>query len=320
MPATGPVNVFSASPQGTAPADNVIGPVPSGPQAGWSPPKIVRGFLTASASYPTAAAIAREYLVSSISKTWDPGWSVHVFSDMNVPDQAAGVTRADRGAAQALVTVTGDVQATFNGTGEYVSAPQSSVKPTGQYQFHLVKVDGQWRISNPPNYWMLTGTDFSRVYQAQDLYFFDSQQQVLVPDSVFVPVGTLETLLVKNLVEALIQGPKSTWLQDATSTAFPAGTTILGVPLSGDVAVVNLGGSVTHASQEVLQLIAAQLVWTLVGAQGSQTGIQSVELELNGKAVTSVGSPCGGGQGQSPVQKLSAYECYNPYPAAPASF
>src|SRR5205807_9746045 len=90
MPSSGPVGMFSASPQSTAPAEDFIGPFYSGPQPGWSPTEIVRGFLAASASYPANAAIARQYLVSSASRQWNPGWSVTVFRQL-VPDQA--VTR-----------------------------------------------------------------------------------------------------------------------------------------------------------------------------------------------------------------------------------
>ena len=73
--------------------------------------------------------------------------------------------------------------------------------------FKLVKVNGQWRITNPPQFRMLTEPDFSQVYKPQDLYFFDSTGQVLVPDAVFVPTGTSPTTLVTNLVGALLEEP-----------------------------------------------------------------------------------------------------------------
>ncbi len=54
---------------------------------------------------------------------------------------------------------------------------------------------------------MLTEPDFAQVYKPQDLYFFDSTGQVLVPDAVFVPTGTSPTSLVRNLVGALVKAP-----------------------------------------------------------------------------------------------------------------
>ena len=64
---------------------------------------------------------------------------------------------------------------------------------------------------------MLTQPDFVKVYRAQDLYFFDPTDQVLVPDAVFVPAGTSPTSLVSNLVNALLNNPQHNpqpvWLQ-----------------------------------------------------------------------------------------------------------
>ena len=115
-------------------------------------------------------------------------------------------------------------------------------------QFHLVKVNGQWRITNPlPQGRMLTQPDFASVYKPQDLYFFDPTGQVLVPDSVFVPVGTSPTFLVTNLVGALQNDPQSQWLKTQTNpvppaiTEFPPGASI-NVAVVGTTATVNLGG------------------------------------------------------------------------------
>jgi len=93
---------------------------------------------------------------------------------------------------RAVVDVSGAVQASFNGTGQYVGAQQGSHgTQTAEEHFTLVKQGKQWRITNPPKNRMLTEPDFARVYKPQDLYFFDSIGQVLVPDAVFVPTGDL---------------------------------------------------------------------------------------------------------------------------------
>ena len=63
------------------------------------------------------------------------------------------------------------------------------------------------------NFRMLTEPDFAQVYKPQDLYFFDSTGQVLVPDAVFVPTGTSPTSLATNLVTALLANPQPVWLQ-----------------------------------------------------------------------------------------------------------
>ena len=70
-----------------------------------------------------------------------------------------------------------------------------------------MKEGKQWRITNPPKSRMLTEPDFAQVYKPQDLYFFDSTGQVLVPDAVFVPAGTSPTSLATNLVTGAAEQP-----------------------------------------------------------------------------------------------------------------
>jgi hypothetical protein len=271
----------------------------------------------ASASYPVYSVIARQYLLSSASRGWNPNWSVTVFSQFN-PFAETVTQGTHHGPQSAKVDVSGNVQAAFNGTGQFVSAAQGN--PQNLYHFNLMKVDGQWRIANPPKPRLLTTSEFAQFYKPQDLYFVDPTNQVLVPDSVFVPQGTSPTDLVFNLVSALLQGPKTTWLQNAAET-FPSGTNLVSVALEGTNAVVNLGGALVGASPAVLEQVSAQLVWTLAGPRASPlSDIQSVELEINGRGWIPPGTICGITQSRSSVQNQATYPCYNPYPVAVASF
>lgn len=317
MPSNGPVQQFSASPQSTAPDENLTGVVPSGPQPGENPSQVVQGFLTAAASYPTYD-VALEYLVGSAVKTWKPGFAVTVFSTLTVPSWVPDRTPDRNAAAQATVSVSGAVQASFNGSGQYLS--QSQDQPPGAWNFYLVKVDGQWRVSNPPDYRMLPSSAFSMFYKAQDLYFFDTQDQVLVPDSVFVPLGATETQLLSNLVGALTAGPKTPWLVGATDSEIPPGTRVQQVTTDGSTVTVNLVGQVAKASTKQLELFAAQLVWTLTASPTSLPGIQSVVLDLDGVPWTPRSAPCAGGRIPGLQQDQAAYECFDPYPSSPTSF
>jgi hypothetical protein len=319
MPNSGSPGTFSATPQDTTPDSDFIGAIPAGPEASWTPTQVVEGFLNASASYPVYSAVAREYLASAASKTWDPGWSVQVVDQVRVPRQAI-MGRAGR---QATVDVTGRVRASFNGTGQYVGAQQSNGPGQGAYwPFQLVKVDRHWLITNPPKFRMLTEPEFARVYKPQDLYFFDSTGQVLVPDAVFVPTGTSPASLVSNLVEALLNPPQSGWLKSEVNPISPAvtelpNTTKVNVAVDGTTATVNLtGAAVAGTSATTREQISAQLVWTLTGQQSGPPNIQAVQLEINGKPWTPAAPPCPGGQSPSPAQKLAMYSCKNPYPPA----
>jgi Lipoprotein LpqB beta-propeller domain/Sporulation and spore germination len=329
MAQTGPVGTFgnkqadAAQNQGSD-----VGLFPSGPVPGSSPWDIVQQFLAASASYPADVPIIQEYLAGS-AKDWNPGSSVTVLNTNYAVDYL-GMQRAGRsGSERALVEVSGPVQAASNSSGQYVS-PSAQGGKTVQYQFNLVKVDNQWRISNPPpTYRLITAADFPQYYQAQDLYFFPAsgsqsqdqgQSQMLVPDSVFVPKGTPLMLLFRNLVSALAQGPGTTWLQGAAVSAFPPGTKILDVVPYGATVTVNLGGTAVSAKPSTLENVSAQLLWTLAGPSASVPAVQSVELELDGRPWSPPNPPCPNGQAPTAYQGLASYECYDPYPSAPASF
>ncbi|HMD22740.1 MAG TPA: LpqB family beta-propeller domain-containing protein, partial [Streptosporangiaceae bacterium] len=320
MPSNGAIQQFSASPQSSAPEGDLVGVVPSGPQPGENPSQIVQGFLTASASYPSYA-VAQEYLVSSAVKTWNPSFAVTVFSNLIVPNWVPA-PKAGRNSPQAMVNVSGAIQASFNGSGQYYVSAQSQDTPAGAYPFYLEKVNGQWRITDPPSYRMLPSSAFPLFYKAQDLYFFaDPLDTVLVPDSVFVPLGTTDAQLLTNLVSALTQDPKTPWLSGATDTELPSGTKVQQVTIDGSTVVVNLVGKVAKASTRQLSLFAAQLVWTLTGSPASApSNIQSVELELNGQSWTPRSAPCPEGPRPGPQQTQAAYQCFNPYPSSPASF
>jgi hypothetical protein len=329
MPSSGAVGAISATPQSTSADGDFIEPLPAGPQPDQGPAAIVAGFLTASASYPVNASIARQYLLSSASRGWDPGWSVTVFSKFN-PYQQSLSPRTSHGGQVATVDVSGNVQSTFNGSGQIVSAG-SQGGTTGSYQFSLMKVGGQWRISTPPPARRLLNVQqFGEFYRPQDLYFTNpfvlpsALDQPLVPDSVFVPVGTAATDLVTNLVKALLPSaagePKSTLLQKAAGT-FPAGTTLDGVAQTGSTAIVDLGG-LTGATTTVKEQVSAQLAWTLATPRASppSVAVQSVELELNGKPWIPPKLICGIRQARSPVQNQATYACYNPYPSQRVNF
>jgi hypothetical protein len=334
MPQSGQVRTFSNKQADTVQnPESEIGLFPSGPQPNSSPAAIVQEFMTASASYPTDAPIVQEYLADP-AKEWSPGWSVTVLKTYIVKSRGMVRTTGPHGGERALVGVSGPVLATLNGTGQYVLASAQGGNSTQTYQFDLVKVGGQWRILNPPpTYRLVTETEFPQAYQSQDLYFFASsgtqnffassgaRNPMLVPDPVFVPAGTSPAPLVSQLVTALRAGPSTTWLQGAANTAFPPGTKILGAPLlSGATVTVNLGGTAASADTLTLERISAELLWTLAGPTASVSSIQSVELELNGKAWPPPSAPCQTGQAPTPFQKLASYECYDPYPSAPASF
>ena len=323
MPNSGSPGTFSATPRNTSQDSDFIGAVPAGPQSGWKPSDIVTGYLNSTVSYPAYSAIAEEYLSSPPSKNWAPNWSVTVVDQVIVSPEAS--YSAD--GKTATVDVSGAVQASFNGTGQYVGAQQGRHGTQfAEENFTLVKQGKQWRITNPPKNRILTEPDFAQVYKPQDLYFFDSIGQVLVPDAVFVPTGTSSTSLATNLVTALLANPQPVWLQSQGNptppaiTAFPPHSSAkdIDVTVDGTTATVNLTGVAASANAVARRQMATQLVWTLTGSPGSPPGIQAVQLEFNGKPWTPGTPPCPGGV-LGPALKQAMYECKNPYPLASSS-
>jgi len=315
MPSGGPAAEFTPSAQSTQPDSNFSVPYVSGPGQNASPRQIVEGFLVASGSDPAYSAVAGEYLLGSAAGTWNPS-SVEVFSALN-PASSVPMTDGPHRTPRASVSVTGLVQASFTGSHRYISA-QAPDSASVTYQFILFKVDGQWRISNPPKYRMLYENDFPYYYKAQDLYFVNQSDQALVPDPVFVPLGGTESQLVTDLVEALADKPDTPWLTGVADSEFPARTTVQ-VTVDGTTATVDLGGGAALADTPTRELISAQLVWTLTGSPSSPSSIQSVVLEIDGKQFTPP-APCPGERVQGFFQTQATYQCLNPYLSAPASF
>ncbi|HZR50695.1 MAG TPA: GerMN domain-containing protein [Streptosporangiaceae bacterium] len=326
MPNGGPPNQYSVDQNDTGQGQAFIGPYPSAPIPNASPVQIVQGFLFASASYYTAGSVAKEFLTPA-AQNWKPT-SVTVFTKWDASDPTE--MPAAHNKAQSIVQIHGQVQARLNGAGQpYVSAAQSNAPnaqpsqdggscmpgtgSTGCYQFTLVKVDGQWRIDSPPPYLLVEENAFQRGWASQDLYFFDATRQVLVPDSVFVPIGTSESDLLNKLAQALVKGPsQASWLSGATgSNVFPPNVSITVQPNPPAAAVVYLKGTLTSAEQKALPLMAAELAWTLTApSSAGQSQIQSVALQVNST------------QWPNANQQLTrtTYEKYDPYPSKAAAF
>jgi hypothetical protein len=303
VPASGPPRPIRESPNELTQGEDFPQLIPAPPGNQWKPKQIVSGFLVASASF--ADAVAREYLAPR-AQGWKRGWAVTVVSQPKfkpavfLPHLAG--QQADR--TTATVQVSGQELATLTASGQY-QIPPASAKHV--ITFKLVKINGQWRITNPPSRLLLSKSDFLRVYQPRNLYFFDQSGRMLVPDPVFVPLQATTTDLATGLVRALKQRPLG-YLQGVTQTRFPPGTRLLGpVRIGGSGAIVNLGGAIARASPSVLAGVAAQLVWTLTSPSYGRPAIRSVRLEINGQLQRPKGSVAG-------VELLGAYQSMVPRP------
>jgi hypothetical protein len=258
---------------------------------------VVLAFLHASASYAFDPAAVRQFLVPALRAKWHPGPVTVLSSIVNAPTPRVPVhSQQDvTGAAgqTASVEFTGQRLAILSQTGHYQYSPGTST-----YPFSLQKDNGVWLISSlppGPDSLLLTQDDFEHVYQPRNLFFFarlpSPPDSNLVPDPVYVADSALNTNLVSVLVKGLLSD--QSWLSGATYTAFPRGTRLRSITISGQTAVVDLGGAAAHTSTTPQLEMAQQLQATLSSTAYSPALARFLQLEINGRTVQTVGPPPG---------------------------
>jgi hypothetical protein len=274
---------------------------PPGPAAYRLPREVVLGFLHASASYASDPDAARQFLLPALRTTWHPG-PVTVVRSVNLRPTTAPVhsqlDASNASGPMVSVVLTGQRLATLSKTGQYQN---SSGTPT--YTFTLQKVNGVWLISTLPTgqeTLLLTQEDFEHVYQPRSLFFFagppSPHDSNLVPDPVYAPLQNADSALNTNLASELITGllnDKESWLSGATTTDFPRGTKLLWATITGQTAVVNLGGAARRATPIQKLDMDYQLQATLGSTAYSPPLAHFVQLEINGHAAASAPLPSG---------------------------
>jgi hypothetical protein len=246
IPRAGEVQAGAAAPQG-----DTLTPIflPSSPEADASQESILRGFIDAASSPENNYEIAREFLTPADSATWVPDAGVTV-------DDGSGrvIQVVDDKAMQFSVKPVAEV----NANGEYREVA-SSAPVTLLY--HFVQVDGQWRITQPPNGTVIDQSTFRDVFSSQELYFFDPSFTYLVPDLRWFPRGASAPT---KIVNAVLAGP-SPWLAPAVTTAFPEGTKLTAdaVQVIARVAQVDLNNEALNADRVTLQRMKSQLTNSL---------------------------------------------------------
>jgi hypothetical protein len=260
IPSSGPVRQGAPIAQANDPLDLDFNPSP--PEKGASPQRIVQGFIDAASSPKNGFEIAREYLTSSMSASWNPDESVTV-------DEGRDRSFDNEGSQWTLqVNPVADVDS----GGAF--HPVTSTAPV-TLRYELRKEKNEWRISVAPNGVVIDEPTFRAVYSQQTLYFFSPDFSYLVPDARWFPARVASA--ATRVTKAVLAGP-SKWLVGAASTAFPQGTE-LAVPAvitQEGTARVDLSSEVGQADPLQLQRMQLQLESSL----GSLA--QSVQLSIEG--------------------------------------
>ena len=232
------------------------------PQPGERPEDIVRDFLRVGGSYERDHARARAYLTRSGSEGWDDDSRVTVLENPPYLEVQDGGSTVQMRAQQ---------QGRVEADGSYV--PGSAHYP---YFFQLEKVDGNWRINNPPPGLLIESGTFEAAFRAYNVYFLDATRTRVVPDVRWFAAA--RDTLPSVLVTALEDGP-SGWLAGAVESDLEDATLQSNVEQESDrvkVYLTGLGDSAGTLSSGGF----AQLVWTL-----NQLGVGGVEVYIDGRLV-----------------------------------
>jgi len=252
----------------TRPAEEV-GIEPLSPEPGATPEEIVRGFIDAAASTRPGHPVAREHLAPEPAGSWSDEAGITVIS----PDYATVTTPSGAVAVTANLIGTVDERGVFavGGAGIFTR------------EFTVEQVDGQWRISDPPDGLIILEPDFARLYDERVAYFLDPTGQRVVPDPRLLITGAAQPTA---LVQRVLDGPSGA-LSAGVRNPLTGVELVSAVEVNGQNAVVDLTG-LPGDPAPVLPEICAQLVWTLVQPQ---LRIRTLEIRVDGEPVDVEGVP-----------------------------
>jgi hypothetical protein len=277
LPTSGDVNVGLEL--GESPDDADFLPLASGPAPGAGPREIVEGFMEAAITPAENWEIARRFLTPDMQRSWRPSTGVAV--DASATDRAVSSSVLDEDvddADAADVQVQLDQVASVDSSGEY-----SSAAGPANLAFALERTDaGEWRISQAPDGIVIDEERFSTVFEGYPLQYFDRTWSRLVPDVRWFP---RRTSIATTVVQALISGSPSSWLEPAVQTAFPADVQLAqdAVPINANqVAEVALTRPAAALETQTLARMRTQLQETL---RASGVHVSQVRFTVDGRTL-----------------------------------
>lgn len=246
---------------------------PLQPPRGSDPLTLVRKFVEANGNPVNEYAAARQYLVPETADQWNPS-PVTVIAD--------GFDTVYSGTFETGANADGSVTVTLRGRRVGRLAPDHTFVPESgevELELQLRKLDGEWRISEPPGAAILTYSSFSQNYTQVPIYFLHPDRESLVPDLRYVQ-NQPATAQPNVVVDMLLRGP-SFALEGAVRTAIPEKADIrTNVAEAPDGAlVVDLTG-VDDQPPQRRQLMAAQIVLSLQPVTNSRVRLLSDNVPL----------------------------------------
>jgi Lipoprotein LpqB beta-propeller domain/Sporulation and spore germination len=229
------------------------------PERGDSQRDIVSKYLQTQADPERGHGAARQFLTQQAAESWNDG-DVRVIDSLYVRSPSS-----DNSVAVFSQHQVGRVTS----SGSFTPEPGAY-----SYNFRLTKVDGEWRIVNPPSGVIVSSSDFENVYRQYVLYYLDPAEKQVIPDLRYFPsTSTSSTASRANLfVRLLLQAP-SPALGVAVRSELGGGVGLAANVVEDDDKVLNVyltGLGTKSASSR--SAAAAQIVWTL--SQLATSGIR----------------------------------------------
>ncbi|WP_417218901.1 LpqB family beta-propeller domain-containing protein [Arthrobacter sp.] len=267
IPSSGPVG--TSAPEAAGQSDFTYTFDPPGPAKDASPQQIIEGFMRAGIAPRDDYSVAREYLAPKLSREWRAADRTVVYaSEPNI------VENVQKGSYTVEVAATSSID-------EHGLLTRKEKQSTVSADIKLVKVDGQWRLSQVPNGTMIEEGNFAVLFSAYPLYFYDATKKYAIADYRWF---ANRQGLPATIVSALLAGP-APYLRNAVTSAFPEGSALAraSVPVDSRRATVDLNTSTfADATELQRQLMQQQLELTL----GEVQNIRTVSMTVGQRAVS----------------------------------
>lgn len=253
------------------------------PKPGDDPRTIVEGFLDTQSTPEGNHAAARQFLTPDAAEHWRDAASTKVF------DQRRAYTSASPDGNEVRLKVI-SLLGVLEKDGSYHPVQPGQYADGFEYRFQMAKVDGEWRIDNPPPGLLLRENLFNLGYSQYSVYFLDPTGKRLVADLRHYP-SVLEAASVSSvaslMMNALLEGPSSS-LDGAVTTPLSEGVTVTGNVVQDKedkILRAQVSGLAAKGEPE-RRAAAAEIVWTL-----GQLPVSGVEIVENGQPLKFLGVP-----------------------------
>lgn len=255
LPTQGAVQTMSPV---DAPAKRVFTD-PQGPGTDAQPESIVKGFFDAMPAgvQNDGYRVAKQFLTQTAAETWNGDSAATIYESRPSFIRKANTQQAPQSAKGSLIIETDlTIIGRLDSHGMFNPQHEDSV----QLSFTLIRVDGQWRISNLPAGVIIAQSDFEQAYRQVSLYQLDSAGISFIPDVRWLSWRNWRTQAVKEL---LIGAPQ--WLGEAvqhTNTA-EAKLAVESVPVENGTVKVKLSDVFNQIDEQNRALLVHQIRLTL---------------------------------------------------------